>query len=170
MFSAYGWAIVRSSRAPYVEIGDRLGLGSPAFIDALDSVDERVEQTDAKLFEALEAFLSNYQVPDLDWRLKRQMNNVSGVLLFASSTNHRCSPPTAIELLHWLAENGPGSYGLVYVHDDEDDGERGRLYGRVSADHSNEFRVWRLVGGMVEELGDPFLSPIVPLINPHPWA
>jgi hypothetical protein len=75
-----------------------------------------------------------------------------------------------VDVLRWLAATGPGSYGLVYVHDDEDVGDAGRLRGRDGTDRSNEFRVWRLLGGTVEELADPFLSPIVPRIDPNRYA
>ena len=49
------------------------------------------------------------------------------------------------------------SYGLLYVHDDED--------GAHGLDHSNEFRVWRLAGGRLEEVADPFLSPYLPTVE-----
>jgi hypothetical protein len=42
------------------------------------------------------------------------------------------------------------------VHDDEATG------------HDNEFRVWRLARGCLEELPDPFLSPYIPTVEP-PW-
>ena len=59
-----------------------------------------------------------------------------------------------VQILKWVAENGPGSYGLLYVRDD-DDRKRDKNYG-------NEFRVWVLKRGNVYEMDDPFLSPFVP--------
>jgi hypothetical protein len=46
----------------------------------------------------------------------------------------------------------------VYVHDDEDLGG--------SRDKSNEYRVWRLRLGEIDELDDPYFSPIVPNFEP----
>ena len=69
--------------------------------------------------------------------------------------NHRYEP--VIELFRWMAAELPGSYGLLYVHDDED-GRRGSEFG-------NEFRVWRLARGRCEEMADPFLSPYIPTVE-----
>lgn len=56
-----------------------------------------------------------------------------------------------------MASDLPDSYGLLYVHDDEDN-KRG-------SDYSNEFRVWRLARGACEETTDPFLSPYFPTVE-----
>lgn len=42
----------------------------------------------------------------------------------------------------------PGSYGLLYIHDDEDD--------KDEIDHSNEFVVWKLARGHLNQEKDPF--------------
>ena len=44
------------------------------------------------------------------------------------------------------------------------------MRGRSGADYSNEFRVWRLLHGAVEELADPFLSPVIGRIDPNEFA
>ena len=155
MFSAYGWVIARSSRDPYIGVAP----------DDVDPVDDQVTSADDALFARLQQFLQAHEPPDLNWNFRTDMNNDRGILLMSSSTNHRAKQPTILAVLSWLAENGPGSYGLVYVHDDEDDGER-----RRGGDHTNVFRVWRLLPGRVEELDDPFLSPIFPLIIPTEFA
>ena len=67
--------------------------------------------------------------------------------------------------MEWVATNGPGSYGLVYVHDDEDNAGN-TDYGRGLMDFTNVFRVWRICNGELTELADPFLSPIVPTVTP----
>lgn len=168
MLLAIGWAVVRSSREPYRALLEKHGANSDEFLSAIDDTDEAVGQADEQLFDRLERYLADLGPPDLDWHFRRHMNNASGLLTFSSSRNHRGLSPSAVEVLRWLAENGPGSYGLVYLHDDEDVGDTGRLRGRDSSDHSNEFRVWRLLDGKLEELDDPFLSPIVPRINLDP--
>lgn len=64
--------------------------------------------------------------------------------------NHRHE--SVAEFFGTLAVDFPGSYGLLYVWDDE-------------SDYENAFRVFRLARGTVEELDDPFLSPCVPTIE-----
>jgi hypothetical protein len=61
---------------------------------------------------------------------------------FAGCPNHRHD--CVFGLSPWLSQRAPGSYGLLYVWDDESRG------------YENEFRVWRLVRGRVEEMSDPF--------------
>jgi hypothetical protein len=85
----------------------------------------------------------------------RQTGNELIVLYAHGLRNHRYRP--VIELFRWVATELPDSYGLLYVHDDEADGQ------------DNEFRVWRLARGIFEELPDPFLSPYFPTVeSPHP--
>jgi hypothetical protein len=71
-----------------------------------------------------------------------------------------------LKVFAWLARNALGSYGLVHLHDDEDEGESARACGRDGTDYTNAFRVWRLLERNVEEFDDPFLSPIVPKTGP----
>jgi hypothetical protein len=50
-----------------------------------------------------------------------------------------------IEVFRWLAQQGHRSYGLLYVrHDDV-------------VDNKDDFRVFRLAGGKLDDLDDPFL-------------
>ncbi|EMO05921.1 hypothetical protein LEP1GSC116_1198 [Leptospira interrogans serovar Icterohaemorrhagiae str. Verdun HP] len=42
----------------------------------------------------------------------------------------------------------PGSYGLLYIQDEEDD--------KNEIDHSNEFVVWKLARGHLNQEKDPF--------------
>ena len=69
--------------------------------------------------------------------------------------NHRNEP--VVDLFRWLAENARGSYGLLYIHDDED--------FKRGSDYTNRFRVWKLTLGQLEELDDPFLSPYMPTVE-----
>ena len=171
MLFAVGWVVVRSSREAYRILEAEYGVGSDEFLSALDGVDDVIHQTDERLFDELEAFLADFGPPGLAWHFCRYINNERGILTFYSSSNHRgMDHPWPVDVLLWLAQNGPGSYGLVYLSDDEDFGDAGRSRGRDGTDHSNEFRVWRLLNGKVEELDDPFLSPIVPRINPSHYA
>jgi Immunity protein 7 len=76
--------------------------------------------------------------------------NGSLQLWLSGSPNHRHN--LVVEFFRGLATGFPGSYGILYIWDDE-------------SEHDNAFRVFRLARGKVEELDDPFLSPCVPTIE-----
>jgi hypothetical protein len=160
MLFAIGWVVVRSTREPYVAL--MKATSTEYDVDAEIRVDELVDRADEELFAALQAYLKKHDPPDLDWHFRPHLNNASGVLQFASSRNHRGEAPTALELLRWIAQHGPDSYGIVYLHDDEDQ--------KSPRDMSNEYRVFRLLHGTIDEHDDPFLSPLVPNINRNELA
>lgn len=95
-------------------------------------------------------------VRNLDSELVRTVrHNGCDSLVITGQHNHRSE--YVVDLFRWLAEHAPGSYGLLYVRDDEDTYRIGN--------HSNEFRVWKLCRGTLSELADPFLSPCIPTIE-----
>jgi len=65
--------------------------------------------------------------------------------------------------MEFISKQSLGSYGVIFVHDDEGIGS----YGVVSvhddegngADFVQSFRVWRILDGQVTEHADPFFSP-----------
>ena len=59
-----------------------------------------------------------------------------------------------IDFFKWVSSIAVGSYGLLYVIDDED-----------KNGYENRFKVWRMRKGKIDELNDPFLSPINPEIE-----
>jgi hypothetical protein len=150
-----GWVVVRVSRDAYIGVRN----------DQLDFIDDEVDARDRDLWSRLFAWLEANAEDWMRWHFVEALNNARGVLQVFVSRNHRSS--SLWELMDWIAENGPGSYGLIYVWDDEDNGHGREV--RIQ-DHSNEFRVWRILNGKVEEFADPFLSPIVPVINPTFYA
>lgn len=84
-----------------------------------------------------------------------QRYNGCDSVLVAGQHNHRSE--YVIELFRWIANNAPGSYGILYIRDDEDCSRK--------SDFSNEFRVWRLCRGTLQEQDDPFLSPAIPTVE-----
>jgi hypothetical protein len=62
----------------------------------------------------------------------------------------------AYQVYEFIAKLAPGSYGILYAHDDEDPG-----FGQ-------HFRVYVMKRGMITEHGDPFLSPRNPTIEENP--
>ena len=158
MLFVYGWVVVRTSRDRYTD-------DMPFAL--VDQIDDEVDAADQRLWQELRQWLEANAGALLKWQFLEQLNNDSGILQFTTSRNHRGS--SVWDLMEWIARNGVGSYGIVYVHDDEDVVGKS-AYGRGKVDHSNVFRVWRILNGQLEELDDPFLSPIVPRINPSDYA
>ena len=58
-----------------------------------------------------------------------------------------------LDIYYYVAEKAKGSYGLLYVHDDEAKGD------------SNNFVVYKLVRGKVERVVDTLLSPYIPTVE-----
>ena len=157
MLVGYGWCVLRVSRKPYRN----------AHIDSIDELDDSIVASDRNLWTLFRQWMATNKDCYIKWELHEQLNNHSGILMFCVSRNHRAS--SVWDMLHWIAENGDGSYGLFFVHDDED--QIGNMnYGRGTEDFSNVFRVHRIANGLVAELPDPFLSPIVPTLNPSDLA
>lgn len=70
-------------------------------------------------------------------------------------TNHKGKDAEdVLSLYQFLAQNAPGSYGILYVRDDED-----------RNGHDNRFQVLVLARGVLKEREDPFLSPYVPMVE-----
>jgi hypothetical protein len=57
-------------------------------------------------------------------------------------------------LFKLIATIAPGSYGLLYLHDDEN-----------NTGFSNEFQVFVLSKGSFKQQKDPFLSPYFPMVE-----
>ena len=139
MFEFHGWATI------VVDDTDDADL---SVLGAREAV--AVEQLRAAIRDADDSF-SHFDL--------RQCGNGLIVLNAHGLRNHRYEP--VIVLFRWVAENLPFAYGLLHVHDDEDQRDRG-------SDHSNCFRVWRIARGSFDEMTDTFLSPCIPTIEP-PW-
>lgn len=79
----------------------------------------------------------------------RQCNG-SNHFVITGSHNHARSYPLSI--FRWLAANGLGSYGMLYVLDDE-------------SDEPETFKVFCLKRGRLDEHRDSLLSPTIPTIE-----
>ena len=76
-------------------------------------------------------------------------------LEFSLFSNRKGSRSREIfELYKKIGEIALGSYGLIYLYDDED------MEGK-----ENLFQVFSLARGIVEEREDSFLSPVIPTIE-----
>lgn len=127
-----------------------------------------IDRADEELWSSFRSWMQANSSPWLLWSLHEQHNNHAGLLHVALSRNHRSSPFWG--MLKWIADNGPGSYGLFYVHDDEDVVDHSRHGRGIVEDYDNVFRVHRIMNGTVTEVDDPFFGPIVPSLEPiHPY-
>jgi len=77
----------------------------------------------------------------------------NGLDSFLISGLHNHKSEYIIEIFKWIAKNISGSYGLLYIHDDED------------LENDNKFIVWKLARGEVKKTNDLFLSPYVPTVE-----
>ncbi|MDE7225120.1 MAG: immunity 7 family protein [Acetatifactor sp.] len=82
------------------------------------------------------------------------VNNGQYFIEFTRYTNHLSDDVKRLipfyEMVGRIAE---GSYGLLYIHNDED------------SRHYNDFVVYRLARGKVTVLQDEFLSPLIPTVE-----
>lgn len=76
-------------------------------------------------------------------------------LLMSGLHNHRKN--YVVGIFEKIAEIMPGSYGLLYIHDDEDQSK--------NQDNTNHFVVWKLVRGKLTEQQDHYLSPYIPTVE-----
>lgn len=131
MFEYHGWITLRT--------------------DVMDDFGDEDEKALEKFIKKLNRYTATLSIKEnID---VRQSNGLHALIIFGHSNHRRQS---VIDLFQWIAENARCSYGLLYIHDDED--HRG-------VDYSNHFRVWKLVLGQLEELDDPFLSPYIPTVE-----
>ena len=96
---------------------------------------------------AAETEVSGYALMDL------QAMNGEHFLHMGGKPNHAGAwGIKVIELFHRIGGLAPGSYGLLHVHDDEDE-------------FATDFRVYRMVRGTVTEHIEPLLSPVIPTLE-----
>ncbi len=83
--------------------------------------------------------------------------NGEAQLWAAGSKNHAMPiKQELLDLFTFVAHVAQGSYGLLYLHDDED------------PEHLNVFQVYVLARGVLTAHADPFLSPFVPMVEDPP--
>lgn len=141
VLGTFGWAIIQSTQAGYQKI-------DPSSLDA-DKLDDTLDAEDKHLYIEMQNWLSSQDT--IKWQFTEQLNNHRGVLQFHASSNHRSS--LVWSLLDFIRTQSLGSYGAIYVHDDEDSGKRS------SDDFTKSFRLWRILDGQLTEHNDPLFSP-----------
>ena len=154
MLLAFGWAIIQTSVFPYKNV-------RPDEFDELEKIDHQIQEADKVLHAECRAWLEENAGNWLIWQFIEHLNNHSGLLQFSVSRNHRTS--MIWPLMDFIAAQSQGSYGAVYVHDDEDGPEGAGMYkvhpDRPPVDHARSFRVWRILDGQITEHEDTLFSP-----------
>ncbi len=129
MFEYHGWVTVQASA------GD-------------EETAERAAAV-ARVTERLSSLKGGSGLADLRWVNGMAQVHLGGFL------NHRAGEgQTVVDLFAGVGQDAPGSYGLLYIRDDEDPN------GRV-----NEFQVLVMRRGKVTVHPDAFLSPCIPIIE-----
>lgn len=129
MFEFHGWATL------WVDTSDDPDL--PVQRAREDAAIERVRAA----VQVAEDVFSHFDV--------RRTGNGLIVLIAHGLRNHRYQP--VITLFREVAAMLPDSYGLLYVHDDEDLSRGGN--------YTDTFRVWRVARGELAEVADSHQLP-----------
>ena len=97
------------------------------------------------------------KIADFSWHngmINLKYLNGDLILTFALSINRmRQETYEAFDLYNYIAEIAKGSYGLIYLHDDE------------NPEKDNQFQVYILVRGQIRLSEDLFLSPLIPTVE-----
>ena len=129
MIELHGWLTIRETYKATIEEEEQIDL-------LVDKIQEEVNK--------LYWFKPKIKALNGEWFMDFS--------LFANRMNSQITE--SLELFKRIGEIAPGSYGLIYLYNDEDtDGKE------------NQFRVFILARGKVIENTDPFLSPIIPTIE-----
>lgn len=129
MIEYHGWAVIRESYDEQRESPEKMK-------EIIKCIEDRILRND-----------TTNEFYDL-----RPLNG-SVHLTIQAAHNHRSD--AVILFFKWIADIAAGSYGLLYIHDDEDH-QRG---------NENRFMVWRMKKGQVDEVKDNLLSPYFPTLE-----
>lgn len=129
MIELHGWLTIKETYKAVFEEEDQIDL-------VIEEIQEEINH--------LYWFKPEIKAQNGEWYI-----NVS---LFANRSNPQVLE--VFELFKKIGRIAVGSYGLIYLYDDEDrDGKQ------------NQFQVFSLARGLLKENSDPFLSSIVPTIE-----
>lgn len=128
MYEFHGWAVIRET---------------PQVIDE-ENIDD--------IAKMIEEYIDN-----LNWEsgiFKIFAVNGEYQIIVSGVSNHKTKESELLGVYKYIAKIAPGSYGLLYVKDDED-----------TKGLDNEFIVYTLVRGNLSIQKDTFLSPFIPIVE-----
>ena len=152
MILGFGWCHLQSDRQ----------IIASANSETVDAVDAAIDAADEAMFDAFEHWLRTNGSQWVAVQFLRGLNNHKGLLTWTTSRNHR--PGHVWHMLDWIAINAVGSYGVFYVHDDEDDRRVANISEGCHVD--NVFRVHWLRSGNWTEAPDPYFGPVLGGLEP----
>lgn len=129
MVELHGWITIRETYK--------------AFLNEEEKIDLLVARIKAEI-NRLSWFKPEIKAQNGEWFLE--------FTLFSNRINPQILE--VFEFCKWIGKVADGSYGLIYLYNDED--RNGK---------ENQFQVFSLARGVVSEKNDPFLSPIIPTIE-----
>jgi hypothetical protein len=125
------------------------------------TIRESARDTDAGRLSAIIERI-NRRISEYSWHsgvLGLHVINGAYQLVTTGFTNHRDTRAAEITALYSeIAQIAPGSYGLLYMRNDEDPDPLRR----------NGFEVWVLARGALDVQSDGLLSPFVPTVEDPP--
>lgn len=124
------------------------------WINLRDSTYESDDKEMNIVLSKLYSYISKCKLNDTSGLVNLHKVNGSYQLLVTGNTNHLSQDVIDIfNLYEFIAEIAKGSYGLLYIRNDE------------SEDAFNEFEVFVLARGKIKKEKDPFLFPCIPVIE-----
>ena len=129
MIEFNGWAIIRES---FTEEGENEKL--------LKSIVKQIELKITELNSDNEFY---------------SLKSLNGTYHLTITVNHNHRTEHVTQFFQWISTISKGSYGILYVQDDED----------IKRGNENKFKVWAMKKGTVTELNDRYLSPVNPEIE-----
>lgn len=129
MFEYHGWITVQSS--------------------AGDETDQENDAAHAAAAAILQSLQSAPGLADI-----RKVNGSTQVHIAGLANRRSGQGEEVVEAFVGIGRVAPGSYGVLYVHDDED-----------ASGHENEFQVIVMRRGESYSKSDEYLSPCIPVIE-----
>lgn len=124
------------------------------WINLSDSAYESDDHKLTLILNKLSVYISKHEMEKTSGLIKLHNVNGSDQLLVSGNTNHFSQDVIdIIDFYHYVTDIAKGSYGLLYIKNDE------------SQDTFNEFEVFVLAKGNLKKEKDPFLSPCIPVIE-----
>lgn len=124
------------------------------WISISDSTYESDDDEMSLILNKLSSYITECEAQSASGFINVHEVNGSHQLMVSGNTNHLSQDVIDIfNLYEYIAKIAIGSYGLLYIRNDE------------SLDAFNEFEVFVLSKGKVRKEKDPFLSPCIPAIE-----
>ncbi|MGN7360398.1 Imm7 family immunity protein [Paenibacillus sp. SAF-054] len=128
MYQYHGWAVVLESTG-----------------------DEPSNEKEINIFESIKKFVEDLQ-PKVDVLEMKAINGQYHLSMTGLLNHEPSSKFNPVEIMKNIGKVAPGSYGMLYVFNDE------------HPIYFNKFKVFVLARGSIEEKDDPFLSPFIPVV------